>query len=239
MSKDGLGPILETCGKVGIDKVCLLAKFEDLEKIIKETDRVIPVPLVDIDKEQPSRIDMLAEKGMKGLKMIGPAKPYNDSSYFPFYEKALEYDLPILFHTGISGGGTYSVNMRPIYVDQISRTLPDLKVIMAHLGNPWYEEAAMSVRYNANMYFDLSGSSLKKKKPEFFRELLWWDKPGHPYKSGGDKHPFEKILFGTDVAPEWVEDVKNDYDNLFDGMDVPENYRKLIMGETAKNIYNI
>lgn len=52
--------------------------------------------------------------------------------------------------------------MRPIYLDTIARAFPDLKIIGAHLGNPWYQEAAEVARWNPNVFFDLTGSTLKK-----------------------------------------------------------------------------
>lgn len=241
--KKGLKALLETCDKLGIDKVCLLAQFEDAKKAVAEApDRIIPVVQVKLDREHPSFIHLIVDRGMKGLKFTRPQRPYDDERYYPFYEIAEEYGLPVLCHTGIVAGrheSSVNHNMRPIYLDHVSRTFPELKLIMAHLGNPWWDEAAMASRYNRTLYFDLSGSSLKKRPPEYFRTLLWWDKPNHPYQPDGDKHPFDKLLFGTDTAPEWMEDVWNDYQRLLDGMEVPEDYRKKIMGDTAAEIYGV
>ena len=39
-----------------------------------------------------------------------------------------------------------SARMRPIYLNTIARAFPDLKIIGAHLGNPWYQEAAEVAR---------------------------------------------------------------------------------------------
>ena len=57
--------------------------------------------------------------------------------------------------------------MRPIYLDTMARLFPAWKIHGAHLGNPWYEEASMSCRWNPNLYFDLTGSTLKKKNRSF------------------------------------------------------------------------
>ncbi len=97
----------------------------------------------------------------------------------------------------------------------------------------------MSARWNSNLWFDLSGSTLKKKTAAFLRSLFWWDKPGHPYQAHGGKHPFEKIVFGTDVAIEWMADVMNDYQRVLEEMEVPEAYRRKIFGETAAEIFGI
>ncbi len=240
--KVGAGPLVKACDEIGIDKVCLLLHYPHLKYAMSEApDRVLPVVYYNLDLDSPSFIHVLADRGVKGLKIIRPRHPYDDERYFPTYERAQEDELPILFHTGIVAG-TQPVScdhMRPIRLDHIARTFPKLKIHGAHLGNPWYEEASMSMRYRENLWFDLSGSTLKKKTPEFIRSLLWWDRPGHPYKAGGDKHPYEKILFGTDVAPEWMADTWNDYQRLLDAMEVPEEYRRKILGENAAEVYGV
>ena len=240
---EALKPILESCDKLGVDKVCVLATYRTAKLALKEApDRVIPVVQVSLDREQSSYIHLLADNGMMGLKTTRPKYPYDHEIYHPFYSTAEEYGLPFLFHTGIVAGRTpksVNDNMRPIFLDHLARTFKDLKIVMAHLGNPWWEEGAMAVRYSQTLYFDLSGSSMKRQPPEYFKSLLWWGKPGHPYKADGDKHPFDKLLYGTDVAPEWMEDVWNDHQRLMDVMEVPEEYRRKIMGETAAEVYGV
>jgi len=241
MSKDGLKSILDACDRLGVEKVCLLAPYRELKKVRDEApDRVIPVAAVDVDREQSSFIHLLADNGIRGLKVIRTRHPYDHEGYHGFYATAKEYGMPILFHTGICGGcsaKTINENMRPIHLDHLARTFPDLTIIMAHLGNPWWEEAAMALRHNANLYADLSGSSLKKRMPDYFMSLLWWDKPDHPYEGAGGKHPFDKLLYGTDVAPEWMANARADYENLLEGMNVPPEYREKIMGLTARELY--
>ena len=61
------------------------------------------------------------------------------------------------------------------------------QVLEAHrkfpdLGNPDYGEAWMMCRGHSNTYFDLSGSTLKKKTPAFFEEMLWWEKQKIRYR---------------------------------------------------------
>ena len=241
MSKEGLRPILDACDRLGVDKVVLLANYRELKDAMREApDRVIPVIRLDVDRESSSFVHLLADSGVRGLKLICPRFPYDDEAYYGFYSTAQEYGMPILFHTGLCGNrSAINDNMRPVHVDHLARVFPELNMIIAHLGNPWLPEAAMSVRHNGNLYSDLSGSTLKKHAPEFFRQLLWWADPKPPYEPGGGKLPFQKLLFGTDVAPELMEDVYNDYQRLMDGMDVSEDHRAAIMGGTAAELYGV
>ena len=237
--------LLQECDKLGIDKVCLMGKDFHIEKAYAEApDRIIPMAMIRLGYDAHTVVEDLKDRGFAALKIIFPRYNYDDERNFPIYRQAELLDMPILFHLGIVARrdtnyaqDRNSNRMRPIYLDYIARNFPKLKIIGAHLGNPWYEEASMAARWNSNLWFDLSGSTLKKKTPEFIRSLFWWDKPGHPYQAHGDKHPFEKIVFGTDVAIEWMADVLNDYRMLMEDMNVPGVYRKKILGETAAEIF--
>jgi len=244
-----LDSLLRTCDQVGIDKAVVFPG-ESNEAVLRAAgehpDRLIPFAFFALGSDPPERVDEFADQGFRGLKFINPADNYNSRPYGEVYARMSERGLVGLFHLGIVSrrrdnepDDRDSNRCRPIYLDHIARWFPRLKIIGAHLGNPWYEEATMSARWNSNLWFDLSGSTLKKKSPQFIRSLLWWDKPGHPYQGHGGKHPFEKIVFGTDVPHEWMADVYNDYQRLMDGMDVPPQYREKIMGGTAAAILGL
>jgi hypothetical protein len=121
--------------------------------------------------------------GFRGLgEMTGPLKNYDDRAYWPIYQRAEKYGMIVLFHTGIVNRQTPSVpsevsvdRMRPTTLDVIARRFPELTIIGAHLGNPDYAWAAEIARWNPNLYFDLSGSTLIKKQEDYkyFKTLFW------------------------------------------------------------------
>jgi len=241
--------LLKACDKVGTDKVILFntgrSQDKPEEALIKayrkHTDRIIPFARLMPDQHTPADVRRFRDMGFVGFKIIVTRKNYEDPSYYPLYGAAAEFKMPILFHLGIVGRGNHgfdvnSNRMRPIYLDTICRAFPRLHVQGAHLGNPWYEEASMSARWNANLWFDLSGSTLKKKTPEFIDSLFWWHRGNHPYKGHEGKHPYSKIVFGTDVANDWMEDVHSDYVNLCDALDIPKKWRKAIFGGNAERM---
>ena len=210
-----------------------------LEAHKRYPDLFIPFVGFDLDEMQPDELKRFQEEGFVGIKFIGPAKPYNDASYFPVYVKACELGMPALFHLGIvSNAGRWrncnSNLMRPIYLDHIARSLPEFKIVGAHLGNPWYEEATMSCRWNPNLFFDLSGSTLKKKTPQFIGGLLWWT-PTTAYKSPDGTHAWQKIVFGSDVSCDQIEDVIHDYESLMSALSLsPELQEAVWYGTAAK-----
>ena len=244
-----LDSLLRTCDAIGIDKAVIFGRHaNDAVRAAAESqpDRIIPFAFFALGDDAPDRIHEFADAGFRGVKFIDPRANYNDGAYWEVYGRMAERGLVALFHLGIVArrrdmeqDDRDSNRCRPIYLDHIARLFPALRIIGAHLGNPWYEEATMSARWNANLWFDLSGSTLKKKTPDFIRSLLWWDKPGHPYQGHMGKHPFEKIVFGTDVAHEWMADVHQDYQLLLDGMGVSPEHRERIMGGNAVEILGI
>ena len=246
--------LLKICDKIGTDKAVIFntGHFTEgkpldkpdlpiLKACGKHPDRLIPFARLLPDTHKPKDIREFKDMGFSGLKVIGPRKNYDDCSYLPLYQTAAELKMPILFHLGIvmrepTDFDVNSNRMRPIYLDTICRAVPELHVHGAHLGNPWYEEASMSARWNANLWFDLSGSTLKKKSPEFIDSLFWWHRGNHPYRGHEKKHPYSKILFGTDVALEWMEDVHNDYVRLCSSLGITDKWRKAIFGGNAEKM---
>ncbi len=192
----------------------------------------------DVD---PDTVDKLKDEGFTGLKFIVPSEPYHSERFLPYYERAEKLGMPVLFHLGIvSANDTKEVYvdnnyMRPIYLDTIARTFPKLTMIGAHLGNPWYEEATMSARWNPNLFFDLTGSTLKKKKPEYIGELLWWDETTE-YKSPYWSSAWEQIIFGTDVGTGRMSDVVNDYEHLMNSLGVSDKLQSAVFFDTAAAI---
>ena len=170
--------LADTCEKLGIVKVCLVAtnvpdSDRDCNADTKAAFEKYPDLFVGFggvnlwESDGPDQVQRLYDQGFRGLKFIIPPKPYHDESFFPIYQRAQELGMVALFHLGIvarrrSRQVRVDNNlMRPIYLDTIARQFPELTIIGAHLGNPWYEEATMSCRWNPNLYFDLSGSTLK------------------------------------------------------------------------------
>src|SRR5262249_34865920 len=148
---------------------------------------------IDVDNPQAiAEVEAFAAFGCKGIKTHTPRKDWDDESYFPIYARIQDLGLLALFHTGIvctivdGNCGTSDAphkpsmaRMRPAYLQTIARAFPRLRIQGAHLGNPWYDEAAEAARWQRNLYFDLTGSSLIKKQKNLavFKEYLWWEGP--------------------------------------------------------------
>ncbi len=128
----------------------------------------IPFGYLDFSKK-PDIVERLYEKGFVGLKAIRPTKPYDDPSYFPYYEKAEKLKMPILFHTGDIAKATQKeageglslgpTNVHAAMLQAIAAALPNLTLIGGHLGWPWLEETVCNLYYYPNIYHDISGTN--------------------------------------------------------------------------------
>ncbi len=179
------------------------ASQEEILEVAKEYKGFfIPFGFLDFRKN-PDVVDELHSKGFAGLKAIMPGKPYNDPSYFPYYQRAEKLRMPVLFHTGVIGRLTRKeageglslgpTNMRPTMLNAIAMEFPKLTIIGGHLGWPWVEETKQNLGYYPNIYHDISGG--------YGGYLLKWmiDNLDMRCHDGVHKYLTDKILFATDA----------------------------------------
>lgn len=160
----------------------------------------------------------------------------NDPFYHPFYRLARKHKVPVAFHTG----DTYSTIVvplvkytDPLQIDEIAVQYPDVKFIIAHMGNPWIESAAEVVMKNDNVYTDVSAfliGDMTKTDPERVEELVV--KPIHWFFLYVDNP--KKILFGSDwplldIAP-YIEVVKRA---------IPQKHWKAVFHDNAVEVFNL
>jgi hypothetical protein len=197
------------------------------------------------------QIDRFHDAGFRGLgELSGPKKNYDDPAYSPVYARAEKYGMLILFHTGIVNRTTPDIaadisvdRMRATTLDNIARRYPKITLIGAHLGNPDYSWAAEIARWNPNIYWDLSGSTLIKKQEDytFFKSIFWWSGVASPHSPKGGSSAFEKIVFGSDVFGGELEEFDRElerYHKALDACGVPLEAQANIFAGTLWRILN-
>ncbi len=128
------------------------------------------------------------EFGMPGLCVAPAAQDFHptNSQAMTVYAEAAQRGMPILFHTGIHvTAGTKLEYARPILLDEIARELPELRIIIAHMGSPWVEDTLLLLSKHKNVYAEIS------------RVL---DRPWHAYQaflSAYQSGVMDKLLFGS------------------------------------------
>ncbi|RJP42913.1 MAG: amidohydrolase [Phycisphaerales bacterium] len=117
-----------------------------------------------IDPSEPrSAIDELAraqdEWGMAGIAVAPAAQDIHPShtQSMRVYAEAARRGMPVLFHSGITWGRlTKLAYGHPMLLDEVARELPDLRILIAHLGFPWYDEAIALLARHPNVFAEIS-----------------------------------------------------------------------------------
>lgn len=109
---------------------------------------------------------------------------------FPIYEKAQELGIPVMIHQAGSTRIDAKLELgRPAILDDIGRVFRDLRVIVAHCGWPWVDEALFLLTKHPNFYAELSYLIASISRRDLFL-LLSRCEPMFV--------PLEKLFFGTD-----------------------------------------
>jgi len=243
--KNFVDALLKNMHAAGVHKVCLFTsrpnygedEKKDWERILKDhADRIIGFGTVNPGRLPENKVEVVDEyysKGFKGLKFINPTNRYDHDDFLGYYEKAEQYGMPVLFHTGVVARRSVeerddvsSAHMRPVYLDRIARWCPKLRIIAAHMGDPWFGEAYNTSQKNPLLWLDISGKGIWLKA-KAIREHLWIRiRP-------------EKLLFGLDEPSSQYARVIHAWDTLLYEMGLNQRQRDMIFGETAAEILGI
>ncbi len=161
-------------------------------------DKVIG--FMSIDPNESGAIEELERSvhdlNLRGIKMSPVYQYYEpmDQRVQEIYKRAVKYNLPILTHSAYHMIPQTPMKWaNPLLFDEVGMCYPDLKVIIAHVGIPWYEDAMVVVRKHHNIYADISGIMTK---PNWGYQALL------AFHEFGISH---KLLFGTDFPFVTVE----------------------------------
>jgi len=132
------------------------------------------------------------EKGAKIFKFYPPEDTrINDPDLWPFYKKAEELDIVLNIHTGFGwcAPGKF-VNGLPMYLEDVARDFPDLKIVAFHMGYPYCDDLNMIAMAYKNVYICISlvvtwALSSPYKFAKMLGEAMRWVGP-------------DKIIWGSD-----------------------------------------
>ncbi len=146
-----------------------------------------------VDPRRPDALERLRhahrELGLVGVK-YGPI--YNgvaldDARLVPIYRYCVANDLPLTLHMGTTYTRLYAAELgRPLAVEQVALRYPDLRLVMAHMGHPWFEECIAVVRKQPNVFAEIS--AIYYRRWQFYNVMLAIEE----YRVA------DKIFFGSD-----------------------------------------
>lgn len=157
--------------------------------------------VVCLDPTLPQSIEALdilvRQQHFKGVKIHQAHYQFevNDKKVYPFYRKCIELDIPVAFHTGYSGLRDIDrlIPTMPLLLDELAYDLPELKIVMCHVGGNWYQEGVLVALRNENIMVDISGI------PSICRHLVYpKTDPSELIKRIVDVLGPDRIMYGTD-----------------------------------------
>jgi predicted TIM-barrel fold metal-dependent hydrolase len=256
--------ILADMDEAGIDKSVLLALDVEFAYraemaftvyndyvgglIRKHPDRIIGFAGIDPRRGKAAVVELercVEGMGFRGVKLWPVTGFYpDDEAFYPFYQRAEQLGAVILCHTGSGPPPTYLKFNRPVYLDKVAVDFPGIKIIVAHVGHPWVEEALAVAYKNPNVYVDISAWQMAfSKVPVALSQCLAMAKVAH-----GD---VGKILFGSDwplftevmSQKEWVETIRSLQHpaplQLMGLPEITEQDKQMILGGNAAQVLGL
>lgn len=165
-----------------------------------------------------------------------------DPGYQPFYQVAQDYNLPVIFHTGDTASNkTDLTKAHPLRVDEVVRNYPKMRIVMAHMGNPWFTEAALTAWRHPNVWVDVSGWYVGS--PEILDEMV---QTGLRTIPGGGfimssitealtfMNKYDRVLYGSDYPIVQM----SSYRRFIEAV-IPQEHHNKVFRQNAEELFDI
>lgn len=181
-----------------------------------------------------SEIAEYLQQGLvKGLKLYPGYEPFypNDTRLKVVYDMAVEYDVPVMFHSGDTYAPTGRVKYsHPLQIDDLAVDFPTMKIVICHVGNPWIKDCMEVVYKNDNVYADFSGLVLGDFTDKFEKFMKKELEEMITY-AGNPRY----LLYGTD----WPISNMGSYLNFIKQLDLPDDRKEMILWKNAAELFKI
>jgi predicted TIM-barrel fold metal-dependent hydrolase len=157
-----LDEMLATMDRCGVEKSILSARVESPSEYVDPRHGMQALRALEKLKREHPVVVARAVPFMINL-------PPDDRVYYPLYAKCIELDLPISVNTGIPGPPAPGRCQDPIYLDEVCLFFPELKLVMAHGADPWWQVAIRLMIKYPNLYLKTSAYAPKYFPPELIQ----------------------------------------------------------------------
>ena len=153
--------------------------------------------------------ELVRSGSVRGLLITPPYGHFqlNDRRAYPFYQMAVEYNVPIYVHQGAMFGPPQNAPQyggRLWTLDQVVVDFPDLRLNIEHMAWPWTEELLGIMAHGPNVYTDVTMLSIRP-------HMLAWH-----LTMAGDYGFLDRIFWGTDYVgrdnEEYLDSVRKELD---------------------------
>jgi len=215
-------------------------KIIDLIKNETHLFLVAGVKVTNNMRKEVARLSrLLKEKKIVGIKLYPGYQSFypQDERCNKIYDLAEKYDVPVLFHSGDTFGAKAPIKYsEPMHIDELAFNRPNLKIIIAHAGVPWFDQTMVILDRNRNVYADISGlvwdgfnTKEGKYTAESLKRLIAW---------GSGK----KLLFGTDwpcCEAKAYHTFMKDYVKFVKRLRLDKKIKNLVFYENAQKLFKI
>lgn len=191
------------------------------------------IPFISVSPTMNGRtpVEELEHKynwGMKGLKIHPIAQNFSpdDERMWPVYDWMVKHDLPITTHSGMNIDNKSSLGEPNKWI-KVLENFPDLKLILAHLGNGFWDQTLELADKFHKVMFDTAIALSHIDTPTTLND----DEAVEMIKQIGS----ERILFGSDYP--WINPV-GDIKRI-NSLKISNGDKKKILGENAARLFNL
>lgn len=193
--------------------------------------RRFPAKLIGFAGIDPTERDAVGEVKLaksdlqlRGLTISPANQDFHpaDSRAMRVYAEAERLGMPVLIHPGSQFTEHSKLEFgRPHLLDEVARSFPQLRIVIAQLGQPWVDETILMLGKHANVFADVSG--LLRRPWQAYNSLV------SAYEYGVT----DKLLFGSDFpytnATECIETLYS-INQLAQGTNLPVVPREALRG---------
>jgi hypothetical protein len=197
-------------------------------------DRLIPFGGIDPRRVKDVAGEMnrlLGDLRLRGIKIHPPHQFFRANAYLhdpdlrglaTVYEKCIEYNTPVMFHTGTSifprARNKYG---DPMDLDDLIVDFPELKIIAAHGGRPlWMDTALFLLRRSRNVTLDISSVPPKN----LLNYFPWLERVA------------DQAIFGSDWPGPMIMDIGQNVEDFY-ALPLAEETKRKILRDNALKLF--
>ena len=167
--------------------------------------------------------------GLRGIVICPASQAMHPAhtSAMAIYEQAERLGMPVVMHNSPPLAAAAHMELaRPYLLDEVARSFPGLRILIAQMGYPWVDETLVLLAKHENVYAEISGVA----------QTPW--QALHCMQSAHEHGVMDKLLFGSDFPasdPKSVIEALYSLNLIVHGTNLPSVPREQIRGIVERN----
>jgi hypothetical protein len=129
--------------------------------VAKDPQRRAGVAGIDpMSPAAPAELERAAQMGLVGVAVSPACQGFHPahSRAMPIYERCAELSMPVFVLNSQPMAASSDLNFgRPVLWDEVAHAVPELRLVIGHLGYPWIDEALVLIGKHRHVYAEVSG----------------------------------------------------------------------------------